>query len=102
HDALTILHAPTITDMGVARPNAQGQAMISTVVAATIICTTAGSGPTLYQTRADTTAISITDGTNTEEILSASRPMAGFEPWAFFTSLMICASAVSLPTRVAS
>ena len=76
--------------------------MISTVVAATIMCTTEGSGPTLYQTSAVTTAISMTEGTNTEEIRSASRPMAGLEPWAFFTSLMIWARAVSLPTRVAS
>ena len=96
------LPTPTITDMGVARPRAQGQAMIRTVVAAMIICTTAGSGPTLYQTSAAATAISITLGTNTDDILSASRPMAGFEPWAFFTRWIIWAKAVSLPTRVAS
>ena len=40
------LPTPTITDMGVARPRAQGQAMISTVVAATIMCENGGCGPT--------------------------------------------------------
>lgn len=95
------LPTPTITDMGVASPRAQGQAMIRTVVAATIICTTFGSGPRLYQARAAATAISMTEGTNTDEIRSASRPRGGFEPWAFFTSAMIWARAVSRPTRVA-
>ena len=54
---------PTITDIGVARPNAQGQAIIKTVVADTTAKASAGSGPKLSQARALITAIIITTGT---------------------------------------
>ena len=40
----------TMMDIGVARPSAQGQAMISTVTAATRACASWGAGPSRYQT----------------------------------------------------
>ena len=87
--------------MGVASPSAQGQAIINTVVAETIANATAGSGPKFNQTNALTTATIITTGTKNPEITSARRPIGGLEFCARFTILIICASAVSLPTRVA-
>ena len=74
------LPTPTITDMGVARPRAQGQAMISTVVAATIMCENGGCGPRLNQARAAATAISMMVGTNTADTRSARRPIGGLVP----------------------
>ena len=99
--ASAALPTPTITDIGVARPSAQGQAIMSTVVADTIAKATRGSGPKFSQTNALITAIIITTGTKYAEITSAKRPIGGFEFCARFTMSMICASAVSLPTRVA-
>ena len=99
--ASAALPTPTITDMGVARPNAQGQAIISTVVADTMANATAGFGPKLSQTNALVTAIIITTGTKYAEITSAKRPIGGLEFCARLTMLIICARAVSLPTRVA-
>jgi hypothetical protein len=40
----------TITEIGVASPNAQGQAIINTAIAFTKAKTIAGSGPKIYQT----------------------------------------------------
>ena len=54
---------PTMTDIGVASPSAQGHAIIRTVVALTIANANAGSGPKFNQARALTTAIIITVGT---------------------------------------
>ena len=99
--ASAALPTPTITDIGVARPSAQGQAIINTVVADTMANATAGSGPKLSQVKALTTAIIITTGTKYAEMTSAKRPIGGLEFCARLTILMICASAVSLPTRVA-
>src|SRR5690606_4016653 len=99
--ASAALPTPTITDIGVARPSAQGQAIINTVVADTIAKATAGSGPKFNQVRALATAIIMTTGTKYAEMTSAKRPMGGLEFCARLTILMICASAVSLPTRVA-
>ena len=48
---------PTMTAVGTASPMAQGQAMMSTVTAATRALSRRGSGPTKYQTVAATTAI---------------------------------------------
>ena len=92
---------PTITDIGVAKPKAHGQAIISTVVAETMAKAMAGSGPKLSHASALNTEVIITTGTKKAEITSAKRPIGGFEFCARFTILMICASAVSLPTRVA-
>ena len=50
-------------DIGVARPSAHGQAMISTATALTSACASRGSGPTSAQTTNVTTAIAITAGT---------------------------------------
>ncbi len=95
------LPTPTITDMGVASPSAQGQAMISTVVALISMWVIRGSGPKLNQAMAATTAISMMVGTKTAETSSARRPMGGLLPWAFFTSATMRDRAVSLPTAVA-
>ena len=100
--ASAALPTPTITDMGVAKPSAQGQAMISTVVAETIAKATLGSGPKFSQINALNTAIIITVGTKYAEITSANRPIGGLEFCARLTMSMICANAVSFPTRVAS
>ena len=61
--ASAALPTPTITDIGVAKPSAQGQAIISTVVADTIAKATSGDGPKLSHASALTTAMIITTGT---------------------------------------
>ena len=53
----------TMIDIGVARPSAQGQAMISTATALTIACAMRGSGPAVAHTIAVTTALATTIGT---------------------------------------
>ena len=82
-----------------ARPSAQGQAMIRTATAAVnasvLLCPVA-SQPTRVS-RASTSTI----GTNTAEIRSARRCTSALPDWASSTSRAIRASAVSLPTRVA-
>ena len=55
---------PTMIEVGVARPMAQGQAMISTATALTRAKARAGSGPKSSQTRKVTAAAAITAGTN--------------------------------------
>ena len=57
------LPVPTITDSGVARPSAHGQAMISTVTALTIAVANAGCGPSTNQAAKVAMAINITAGT---------------------------------------
>ena len=61
--ASAALPTPTITDIGVAKPNAHGQAMIKTVVADTTAKAITGSGPKLSHTNALTIEIIITTGT---------------------------------------
>ncbi len=51
-------------DIGVARPSAQGQAMMSTETATTSPYASAGAGPSTAQTIKATIAIAITAGTN--------------------------------------
>ena len=58
---------PTITDMGVARPSAHGQAMMSTDTAAMSAKVRRGSGPTTIHTAKATTAAASTSGTNQPE-----------------------------------
>ena len=99
--ASAALPTPTMTDIGVARPSAQGQAIISTVVADTMAKASAGSGPKLSHASALVMAIIMMTGTKYAEITSAKRPIGGLEFCARLTILIICASAVSLPTRVA-
>ncbi len=55
---------PTMIDIGVARPSAQGQAMISTLTAATRPKAKRGSGPNVAQAAKATSATAITAGTN--------------------------------------
>ena len=55
---------PTMIDIGVASPSAQGQAMISTVTAATSALEKRGSGPKTSQAMNAASATAITAGTN--------------------------------------
>ena len=55
---------PTMIDIGVASPSAQGQAMIRTLTAATMPKAIRGSGPNEAQTPNATMAATITIGTN--------------------------------------
>src|ERR1700719_3206445 len=55
---------PTMIDIGVASPSAQGQAMIRTLTAATRPNAIRGSGPNQTQAPKATTAAAITTGTN--------------------------------------
>ena len=55
---------PTMIDIGVARPSAQGQAMISTLTAATRPKAKRGSGPNMAQAANASSATAITAGTN--------------------------------------
>ena len=87
--------------VGVARPSAHGQAMMSTAMAACRASVRRGSGPNTSQptnVSADNTRMA---GTNTSEMRSARRCMGAFEPCACSTSRTICASVVSWPTLVA-
>ena len=90
---------PTSSAVGVASPIAHGQAMISTATAA-VNAAPAGC-PAASHPMSVTTAIPMTTGTKTAEIRSASRCTGAFRACASVTSRAICASCVSLPTRVA-
>ena len=57
------LPVPTMIDSGVARPSAQGQAMINTATVLTSAKVNAGEGPKSNQTTKVTTAMNITTGT---------------------------------------
>ena len=85
--------------VGVARPRAHGQAMISTATAA--VNATAGSSPVPSQKPSAPTAMVMTIGTNTAEMRSASRCTGALPLWASWTSRAIWASLVSPPTCVA-
>ena len=87
--------------VGVARPIAQGQAMISTAMALTSARVSRAPG----RARATPTKV---DGREREDgrhepaaTRSARRWMGALEPWASSTSWTIWASTVSRPTRVA-
>ncbi len=90
---------PTSSAVGVARPSAQGQAMINTATAA-VKASVAGC-PRASQTPRVTSAIPITTGTNTAETRSARRWTRALPLWASVTSRAMRASCVSAPTRVA-
>ena len=92
---------PAITAVGVARPMAQGQATTSTAMAVATARTRRGSAPSRYQPTKVATAISRITGTNTSEMRSARRAMAGFEPCARSTMATMRASVVFAPTCVA-
>ncbi len=88
-------------DIGVARPSAHGQAMISTATALTSAWARRGSGPSHAQMTNVTTATAITAGTNQPATVSASRWMGARERCASPTMRTIWASSVSAPTRSA-
>ena len=84
--------------VGVAKPKAHGQAMISTATKTSVAKVKAGSGPNSSQKRNAAKAAAMTDGTKTEATRSAKRWMGAFEAWASSTSRMIWASTVSPAT----
>ncbi len=88
---------PTSSDVGVASPSAQGQAMMSTETAA--MTAYVGFGPTRIHTTNVAAAIAITMGTKIPATRSASRWIGAFVACASCTSRMIWASTVSDPTR---
>ena len=79
-------------DIGVARPSAQGQAMISTATALTSAKPIAGGGPNSDHTTNVITAAAITPGTNQPETVSASAWIGARERCASATMWTICAS----------
>ncbi len=91
---------PTMMAVGVARPSAQGQAMMSTATAA--VNARSAGWPVRSHTASVPTATAITTGTKIAETRSASRWTGALEPCASETNREIWASAVSLPTCVAS
>ena len=92
---------PTISAVGVARPSAHGQAMISTATAAVNAVAVPSVAAAVSQKPSVAAASAITTGTKTAEIRSASRCTSALPVWASSTSRPIWASAVSAPTRVA-
>ena len=89
----------TTSAAGVARPSAQGQAMISTASAALTACPAAA--PASSQPASVSAEQASTAGTNTEQIRSASRWMAALPAWACSTIATSRARWVSGPTRSA-
>ncbi len=92
---------PTMIAVGVARPMAHGQAMMTTPMNAVSARVNRGSGPRTNQTTKVTAAVSSTAGTKISLTRSAMRWIGALDPWARWTSSTIRASAVSRPTRVA-
>ena len=76
------LPVPTMIAVGVARPIAQGQAMISTLIAAVSASVKRGSGPSSNQAPNVSAARTSTSGTKTALTRSARRWMGAFEPCA--------------------
>ena len=85
--------------VGVASPNAQGQAMMSTATAA--VNAAAAEEPKASQPARVSSETTMTTGTKIAETRSASRCTGAFPDWASSTRRAICASAVSAPTLVA-
>ena len=87
---------PTIIAVGVANPNAQGQAITSTDI--NIVSTNTISFPPIKNHNNDaTTAIAITIGTKYPDTVSASLAIGAFVPCASSTNFIIWARAVSPP-----
>ncbi len=89
---------PTMIDIGVAKPSAQGQAMMSTETAAIRPKVSRGSGPNSDQPLKASTATASTSGTNQPETRSASRWIGAWLRCACATMATIRASIVYLPT----
>ena len=88
----------TITDIGVASPSAQGQAMISTDTALSTACVHEGSGPNRPQPSRVARAAPSTASTNQNDTRSASRCIGARVRCACATSCTICASTLALPS----
>src|SRR5690606_24293625 len=88
----------TMIDIGVARPSAQGQAMISTATALTRAWARAGSGPRAAHTPNVTTATAITASTNHAETWSTRRWIGARLRWASATKPTIRDRSVAEPT----
>ncbi|MNL31542.1 hypothetical protein D3C87_1533360 [compost metagenome] len=88
-------------EVGVARPMAQGQAMMRTATALISAKVKAGSGPRMNQTMKVASAASMTAGTNQLVTLSTSACIGSLSACASSTMRMICAISVSAPTFVA-
>ena len=86
--------------VGVAKPRAHGQAMISTATAAVNASETEPA--TSSQPPSVSSEMPITIGTKTAETRSTSRWIGALPAWASATSRAICARAVSAPTLIAS
>jgi len=79
---------PTIMAVGVARPNAQGQAITNTAIKI-VKANTSVSPPAKYHANADNTAITNTTGTKYPETISAICAIGAFDPCASSTSFII-------------
>ncbi len=90
---------PTISAVGVARPSAHGQAMISTATAAAKAVV--APAPLSSHAPRVSSESAMTTGTKTPETRSARRWTSALPCWACSTSRAIWASWVSEPTRVA-
>ncbi len=88
---------PTMIDIGVASPSAQGQAMISTLTAATRPKAKRGSGPNVAHDAKAMSAAAITVGTNQPATWSARRWIGARLRCACATICTIRASSVSRP-----
>jgi hypothetical protein len=88
-------------EVGVARPIAHGQAMISTATALTRPKVSAGCGPNSNHTTKVSRARPITAGTNHRVMRSTSVWIGNLAVCACSTMRMICASTVAPPTAVA-
>ena len=93
---------PTIIEVGVAKPNAQGQAITNTAIAATKAGSNCPGWTNEIHIINVKIAIPTTIGTKYPEIISASLCIGALEPCASSTTLTMEARAVSLPTFVAS
>ncbi len=92
---------PTMIDIGVTRPSAQGQAMIRTATAETTPLAKRGSGPQMTHPMKANTATVMTAGTNHPATWSANRWIGARERCACATIWTIRARTVSPPTLVA-
>jgi hypothetical protein len=92
---------PTMIDVGVARPMAHGQAMISTATAWTSAMPNAGSGPSQYQLAKVSNARTMITGTNHSVTRSTCAWMGSLLPCACSTIATIRASMLALPSAVA-
>ncbi len=93
---------PTMIEVGVASPMAQGQAIISTATAFTSAKVSAGDGPRTNQATNVRTAAAMTAGTNQAVTLSTIAWIGSLDPCAASTIRIICDSTVSAPTLVAT